>query len=86
MPGGRPKGSKTKKPVQSQLLVESRLVEYAEDVKLGFLRDYLCSAGPGLCRKCRGCAFGRRYVREVLDSDVPQVLQKKQDHQREKYG
>lgn len=39
----------------------------AADVKIQYIIDYLCDAGPGLCPRCPSkCAYGQRYLDEVL--------------------
>ena len=37
-----------------------------ENMGVRRLKNKLCSAGPGFCKTCQGCAFGREYTARML--------------------
>ena len=37
-----------------------------ENMGVRRLKNKLCSAGPGFCKTCQGCAFGREYTKRGM--------------------
>ena len=36
------------------------------DISMVNIRHNLCSAGPGMCTRCKLCEYGKEYVRRMM--------------------
>lgn len=35
------------------------------DLRMGKLKNYLCSCGPKMCARCKLCEYGKEYIRRM---------------------